>query len=308
MKLLLAGGSGLVGGVLQRWWAQAGYDVRCLVRRPPRTEREIEWQPGRDAGPAAVAGEFDAIVNLAGENIAAGRWTAARKERIRSSRLLTTAALANAIAAGRLGARTWINASAVGFYGDTGEVAVDEDCPRGPGFLAEVCGEWEAQAMRVGASLRVVCLRLGVVLDGRGGALGRLLPVFRAGLGGPIGDGTAWLSWIGSDELCRVVDHVLADERLAGPVNAVELRSVRSRDFAGALGRCLGRPAVVPTPAWALRAVFGAMARETVLASQRVVPKRLLETGHLFAARDVGGALAAVLAAGGRAYGAKART
>ncbi len=295
-RIALAGGSGFVGEALRRRWARAGIKVVRLVRRPTAADDEVEWDPssGRLAtGPLAAC---DALVNLAGENIAAGRWTESRKILIRESRVQTTALHAAAIAAGPWRPRVWINASAVGFYGDAGERELDEAAPQGEGFLASVCGEWEAATRpATNAGVRVVHLRLGVVLDPAGGALAKLLPVFRAGLGGPLGDGRSWLSWIELAELGAVVDAVLGDARLAGPVNAVSESPVRQAEFARALGHALRRPAVVPTPAWVVRLMFGAMGRETLLASQRVVPRALERSGHVFPAGGLAAALARCL-------------
>lgn len=282
-RIALAGGSGFVGAELRRQWAKAGIEVVRLVRRRAEAADEAEWDPqaGRLDG-APLAG-CDALVNLAGENIAAGRWTAERRKRICESRVGTTGLFASAIAHGTWKPRVWINASATGFYGDTGEREVDETSPQGAGFLASVCREWEAATRPAEkAGVRVVHLRLGVVLDPAGGALAKLLPVFRAGLGGPLGDGRSWMSWIALDELCAVVDAALGDGRLAGPVNAVSPEPVRNVEFASALGRVLRRPTLLRTPAWAVRLLFGAMGRETLLASQRVVPRVLLQSGYAF--------------------------
>lgn len=291
-RVALAGGSGFVGEGLRRHWARQGIEVVRLVRRPAAAPDEVEWDPERGRLEVARLARCDSLVNLAGENIAAGRWTDARRERIRGSRVATTALLAAAIAAGPWRPGVWINASAVGFYGDGGDRELDEQSPQGTGFLASVCGEWEAATQPAGAAgVRVACLRLGVVLDPAGGALARLTRVFRAGLGGPLGDGRAWMSWLTLDELCRAVDFVGADERIAGPVDATRPDPVRNADFTTALAAALRRPALVRTPAWLVRAVFGQMGREVLLAGQRAMPGVLAGHGFEFAAGTVATAL-----------------
>ncbi|HLP03113.1 MAG TPA: TIGR01777 family oxidoreductase [Opitutaceae bacterium] len=292
MRIVLAGGSGFVGGALRRRWAAAGCDVIQLVRRPARGEGEAEWAPESGRIDLARLRDCDALVNLAGENIAGGRWTAACKERIRESRVATTRLLAETLVAGDWRPRVWINASAVGFYGDGGDQWLDESAPPGRGFLASVCKDWEAATQPAEtAGVRVVRLRLGAVLDPSGGMLAQLLPVFRAGFGGPIGGGHAWLSWISLCDLVAVVDTCLADSSLAGPVNAVAPAPVRNVELAAALGRALRRPAVLPLPAWVVRAAFGEMGRELLLASQRVRSAVLLRRGQVFADTTIGAAL-----------------
>jgi uncharacterized protein len=283
MRIALAGGTGFVGRALHRHWTGAGIEVVRLVRRPAEASDESEWNPEAGRIDLAPLADCAALVNLAGENIAAERWTEARKKLIRASRVRTTELLGAAMASGSWRPRVWVNASAVGYYGDGGERELDEAAPQGAGFLASVCGDWEAATLPAeSAGVRVVRLRLGAVLDPAGGALAKLLPVFRAGFGGPLGGGRMWMSWIALDELCRVVDAALSDERLAGAVNAVSEEPVRNADFAAALGRTLHRPALVPTPAWAVRALVGEMGRETLLASARAVPCALLQSGYEF--------------------------
>ena len=296
MRIALAGGSGFVGVALRRHWAGAGDSVVRLVRRPARGSNEAEWNPETGRIDLAPLAGCEALVNLCGENIAAGRWSTARRVRIRASRVRPTDLLAASMLSGLWRPRVWLNASAVGYYGDGGEGVLGESAPQGTGFLASVCGEWEAGAMRVrAAGVRVVLLRLGVVLDPAGGALAKLLPLFRVGLGGRVGNGRAWMSWIALDELCRVVDAALEDESLSGPVNAVSPEPVRNAAFAAALGRALGRPAVLPVPGWAVRVLLGQMGVETLLASQRAVPGVLEETGYAFLPGGLGGALSRML-------------
>lgn len=296
MRIALAGGTGFVGAALRRHWASAGDSVVRLVRRPARGRDEAEWDPETGRIDLAALNGCEALVNFCGENIAAGRWSAGRRARIRDSRVRATGLLAGAIQGGAWRPRVWVNASAVGYYGDGGERVLGESAPQGSGFLASVCGEWEAAAMPAqAAGVRVVRLRLGVVLDSAGGALAKLLPVFRAGLGGPVGGGRAWMSWIALDELCRVVDFALRDGRVGGAVNAVSPEPVRNVAFATALGRALHRPAVLPVPGWAVRMLLGQMGVETLLASQRAVPGVLEENGFAFLPGGLAGALGRML-------------
>jgi uncharacterized protein (TIGR01777 family) len=237
----------------------------------------------REVDPAGLEG-FDAVLHLAGENVGSGRWTAARKAAIRDSRVDGTRLLCEALAVLARPPKTLVCASAIGIYGDRGEDALTEASPPGAGFLPGVCREWEAAsgpASRKG--IRVVALRIGMVLSPKGGALSRMLPLFRAGLGGVIGGGRQYVSWVALDDLPGIVLHALQCGDLSGPVNAVAPRPVTNREFTETLGRVLSRPTPLPVPAFALRlAVGGEMADALLLASARVVPKRLLDTGYSF--------------------------
>jgi len=295
MRVAVTGAGGLVGSRLLPILAAAGHEVLPLVR-PESGRAGVPWSPERGLHhPPELVGT-DALVHLAGANIAAGRWTPARKEAIRQSRVLGTRHLARDLATLDGGPRILVCASAVGYYGDRGEEELDEDSPPGRGFLAEVCQEWEAAAATAReAGLRVVHLRIGMVLSGRGGALRRMLLPFRVGLGGPLGSGRQWLSWISLDDLAGIVLRALAEEDLAGALNAVAPEPVRQRDFARALGRALGRPAVLPAPAPLLRLALGEMARELLLASTRVRPRRLAARQHDWRHPGLAAALAAAL-------------
>jgi len=302
MKTLVAGASGLVGSALVPALRQQGHEVVTLVRRPVRREHEIAWNPpAGELEPTALA-TVDAIVNLAGENIAAGRWTAARKEALRDSRLDSTRTLVGAMARAEPRPRVLVNASAVGFYGDRGDEVLTEDSPAGRGFLPELCAEWENEAQAAeSAGARVVRLRLGVVLARKGGALARLLPVFRLGLGGRLGDGHAWMSWITLDDLVRVITAAATDPRFDGAINAVAPGPVTNGEFTAVLGRLLHRPTVLPVPRWLLEMVYGEMAGATLFASARVMPGRLLASGFVFRHPDIAGALRRVISFGGSA-------
>ena len=291
LRILLTGASGLVGSALIPYLSAGGHTVVRMVRAghgrapsPGLPTASIEWDAdaAKFSSPAAIE-PFDAVVHLAGENIAAGRWTAAKKARIRDSRVGGTKALAEALARLPKPPRTLVAASAIGYYGDRGDENLIELSPRGDKFLAEVCGEWEASAAPArAAGIRVVHLRIGVVLSPLGGALAKMLPPFRMGAGGRIGDGRQWMSWIALDDLLDIVLHAIADESLSGPVNAVAPHPVTNEEWTQLLGKVLRRPAVLPMPAFAARAAFGEMADELLLSSTRVIPERLMAARHLF--------------------------
>jgi uncharacterized protein (TIGR01777 family) len=260
-----------------------GHAVTRLVRARPRDAREFRWDPAAGVMDPAATTSCDAVIHLAGASIAAGRWTASRKAEIMESRRSGTRMIAAAIARGMPKPRILICGSAIGYYGDRGEEVLTEESGPGTGFLAEVARVWEGEASAAAqAGVRVVRLRLGMVLARLGGALPRLAVPFRLGLGGPIGAGRHWMSWIALDDLVRVLDRVLAAGDLEGPLNAVSPGAVTNREFSRTLGRVLGRPAVLPVPRWAIAAVLGEMGRELLLSSQRVAPARLLEHGFRF--------------------------
>lgn len=278
VRVLLSGSSGLVGNALRLRLAVGGHEVVRLVRRMPAAIDEVSLTTLNVSGQG-----FDAVVHLAGENIAAGRWTLARKRSIETSRVEGTKALVEALAQLPVKPKVWIGASAVGIYGNRGDEVLDEGSALGSGFLAEVCQSWEAAAGGAeGWGARVVLLRMGMVLTPSGGALARLLPLFRIGLGGPIGSGRQWMSWISLDDLTAIVERALGDERWKGPMNAVAPQPVRNREFAAMLGRVLGRPTWLRVPAVVLRGVWGEMADDVLLASARVMPGGLMAEGFEF--------------------------
>lgn len=294
--VVVAGASGLVGRPLCAALAASGWDVRRLVRRGALAPDEIGWDPEKGLIQGAGLAGAAAVINLAGENIGAGRWTAARRRAIRESRLQATRTLVAAARALPQPPLTWINASAVGYYGDTGDATVDERSPVGRGFLAEVCADWEREALGAEAwGARLVCVRLGVVLDAHGGALAKMLPIFRLGLGGPVGSGRQWMSWISSEDVAGVIRRALTDPGLRGPVNAVAPEAVTNAAFTRALARVLRRPAFLPVPAFALRLLFGEMGEATVLASTRADPGKLKQAGYPFRHPTLEGALVAAL-------------
>ncbi|HLL38021.1 MAG TPA: TIGR01777 family oxidoreductase [Streptomyces sp.] len=281
--IAVAGASGLIGGALVRSLTADGHRVVRLVRRMPRSADEARWAPERGQVDPAVLAGCDAVVNLAGAGVGNRRWTDSYKARIRAGRVEGTAALARAVAALDRPPRVFVNGSAIGFYGDTGDRVVDEDSPPGRGFLAELCVEWEgAAAPAREAGVRTVFARTGLVVAREGGAWGRLFPLYRAGLGGPLGGGRQYWSFIALHDEVAALRHLLDHEELSGPVNLTAPEPLTNREINAAMSRVLRRPAVFAVPAPVLRAVLGELASE-VLGSQRVVPKRLLESGFRFA-------------------------
>lgn len=296
MRIAITGASGFVGSALAAELTAAGDTVVRLVRPgTPPGPGTATWDPATGALDPALP-PLDAVVHLAGENVAGGRWTAARRAAITTSRGPATQRLCEALARRQPRPAVLVSASATGLYGDRGDEVLDEGSPPGRGFLAEVATAWEAAtAPAAAAGIRVVVLRLGMVLDPRGGALARMLPPFRLGLGGRLGSGRQWLGWISRRDLVGTIRCALRDERLRGPVLAVAPAPVTNREFTRALAAALRRPAVLPVPAFALRALFGGMADELLLASQRVTPRRLLEVGFRFADPELLPALRAML-------------
>jgi len=296
MRFLVSGASGVVGRALVPFLRSQGHEVVRLVRQKTRMADEIFWDPLKGVLDLAHARPFDAVVHLAGENIAGRRWTKAQREKILASRVLGTRTLVTALDRLRHRPFVLVTASATGFYGDGGGGKLFEDDKRGSGFLPEVCEAWEREAaVARGFGIRVAKLRTGVVLTPAGGALQKLLPLFCAGLGGRIGSGGQWMSWISVDDLLGAIYHAVLDQRCNGPVNAVSPNPVTNAEFTATLSRVLRRPAFLPAPSLALRAAFGAMAEETLLTSQRVLPGRLMESQYVFRHEDLESALRHVL-------------
>ena len=282
MRILVTGATGLVGLGLVARLAPAHQVLR--LTRAPRASSDIAWDPATGALDRRALEGLDAVVHLAGESIAGRRWNAAHKRRVRDSRVAGTRLLCEALASLARPPHALVASSAVGYYGDRGDEALSEESPPGEGFLGRVAREWEeASEPAARRGIRVVRLRTGIVLARRGGALPAMLPLFRLGLGGPLGSGRQWMSWIALDDLTGAIAHCLAHDGLSGAVNATAPGAVIQREFARTLGRVLRRPALVPAPAVALRLVLGGeMADELLLASQRVEPRRLLATGYAF--------------------------
>ncbi|MDG4861084.1 TIGR01777 family oxidoreductase [Streptomyces sp. T-3] len=294
-RIAVAGASGLIGSALVRSLVADGHEVVRLVRRPPQGKDEIEWDPRRQYVRTAALAGCDAVVNLAAAGIGDHRWTAAYKKELRDSRVLGTAALAEAVAALDEPPRVFLNGSAIGYYGDTADLAVDETAPAGDGFLPSMCVEWEeAAGAAVESGVRTVFARSGLVVARGGGAWARLFPLFKAGLGGRLGSGRQYWSFIALHDEVAALRHLLDSDELSGPVNLTAPHPVTNREVAAAMGRALHRPALFPVPAPALRVALGEMAGD-VLVSQRVLPARLLESGFVFAFPGIDDAIGAAL-------------
>ena len=292
-RIAVAGASGLIGGALVRSLTADGHQVVRLVRRAARGGDEVCWDPeGRYVDTAGLAG-CDAVVNLAGAGVGDRRWTEAYKARIRAGRVLGTAALAEAIASLDDRPRVLVNGSAIGYYGETGDRVVDESAPAGSGFLPELCVEWEeAAAPAREAGVRTAFVRTGLVVSRAGGAWGRLFPLFQAGLGGRLGDGRQYWSYVSLHDEVAAIRHLLDTDGLSGPFNVTAPTPLTNREITAAMGRVLHRPTLLSVPAPVLRTVLGEMAGD-VLGSARVVPTRLLESGFTFAFPDIEGAIRA---------------
>jgi uncharacterized protein (TIGR01777 family) len=284
MKIVISGGSGFIGSRLVPRLKARG-DIVVLSRNPGKVKegRAVEWHPPASGPWTAEVAEADVVVNLAGENIGGGRWTENRKRALESSRIDATSALAAAMNGNAGKKRTFISASAVGFYGDRGDELLDENAEKGAGFLADLTAKWEAAARVAEPLARVVIPRFGVVLEDDGGALAKMLLPFRLGLGGPIGSGRQWMSWIDREDVLRFIEWAIDHEDARGVYNITSPDPVRNRDFVRALGRALHRPAIVPVPGFLLHAIFGQMAEETILGGQRVVPARAMRERFQFA-------------------------
>ena len=292
-KVAVTGASGLLGRRLMPALERAGFSAQPLVRR--RGQSGIFWDPaGGDLDRSALEG-YSAVIHLAGENVF-GRWTAAKKKRIEESRVHGTRLIAESIAALEEPPSVLISASAIGFYGDRDDELMREASTKGEGFLADVCWRWEAAtAAAAEAGIRVVHLRIGIVLDEGGGALAQMLTPFKLGVGGQLGDGRQWFSWIHVDDLVAAILFALENQELSGPVNGVAPSPVRNRELTKTLGRVLGRPTLLPAPSFALKLAFGEMANETLLASTRVAPDALAAAGFQFQHEDLESALRAEL-------------
>jgi hypothetical protein len=306
MRTVIAGGSGFLGKTLTDSLLAAGHRVQVLTRQPghpaaPGADRQFErmtWTPDGTAGPWAPAcAGADVVVNLAGESIAAGRWTSARKAQLRGSRLLATRSLARFVAEAEQPPATFISASAIGFYGDRGGDTLAEDAGPGQDFLAKLAAAWEHDALAAqGDRTRVVLLRTGIVLDPREGALSKMLTPFQLFAGGPFGSGRQYMSWIHRDDWVSLVRWAIDSPDVRGPVNVTAPHPVTNAEFALALGRALHRPALLPVPSFVLKLILGEMADPLLLFSQRVIPARARAGGFRFAFETIDAALGDLLA------------
>ena len=291
MQIAVSGSSGLVGSALLPFLTAGGHRVTRLVRKDAGVG-EIPWDPAGGVRDLSHLEGVDAVVHLAGENIAAGRWTAARKEEIRRSRVEGTRRLCESLARLSRRPKGVVSASAIGFYGSRGDEALREDSAPGSDFLAQVCREWEAATdLASRAGIRVVHLRFGVILSPAGGALKKMLLPFKMGAGGRIGSGAQFMSWIAIDDAVGAIHHAIVTESLQGPVNGVAPTPVSNAEFTRTLARVLSRPAIAPMPAFAARLAFGELADFLLLASQRVMPTRLQASGYKFRYPELEGAL-----------------
>ncbi|MFJ7334693.1 TIGR01777 family oxidoreductase [Streptomyces sp. NPDC101116] len=296
-RIVVAGASGLIGSALVRSLTTDGHEVRRLVRGTPRAAGEIRWDPEGGRVDAAGLAGCDAVVNLAGAGVGDRRWTEAYKRRIHDSRVKGTTALAEAVASldAKERPRVFVNGSAIGYYGETGERAVDESAPAGEGFLPSLCVKWEgATAPAQEAGVRTVFTRTGLVVSREGGAWGRLFPLFQAGAGGRMGDGRQYWSFVALHDEVAAIRHLIDTDGLSGPFNITAPNPVTNREVTAAMGRVLHRPTLFPVPAAVLRTVLGEMAGD-VLGSARILPARLLESGFRFAFPEIEGAIRAAL-------------
>lgn len=286
MKIVIAGAGGFIGSTLLATLAEAGHQTIRLVRRPPAGRNERTWDPARHSMDEHIVDGADAVINLAGAGVGDHRWTAAYRRLIVSSRVDTTRTLVEAVNRVDAPPRAFINASAVGFYGDRGDDVLTEDTPAGTGFLTEVCRKWEGALDGLPADVRTVRARTGLVLGTGGGAVGTMLPLLRAGLGGPLGSGRQWWPWITLHDIVRAYTHAATDGALAGAVNFVGPAPERNKDVVRALARALGRPSILPVPRWALRVAVGGFSAD-IVASTRAVPDALTASGFTFDHRDI---------------------
>ncbi|MGH9501606.1 MAG: TIGR01777 family oxidoreductase [Terriglobales bacterium] len=293
-RILVSGASGPIGSALLPALKAQGSAVTCLVRHSTPGKDQILWDPAHPLSPDYVSG-FDAVIHLAGESIV-GRWTEAKKRRILESRTHGTGHLAEAAARASQPPRVFISASAVGFYGNRGDETLSEDSPSGEGFTAEACRQWEAATRHAAtAGIRTAQMRFGVVMSADGGALPKMLTPFLLGLGGRLGSGRQWSSWVSVRDVVGAIQHVLAHESLSGPVNTVSPNPVTNAEFTRILASVIHRPAIFPMPAFAVRLVFGEMGEELFLGSQRVEPAKLQASGYRFQHPDLRTALKELL-------------
>lgn len=298
MRILISGASGLVGTHLMPVLQEKGHEIFRLVRKPPKNESEIQWDAAKgfsDTQQARLEG-FDAVVHLAGDNVASENWSAEKKRRIRESREIGTRVLVEALRKTQNPPKTLVSASAVGFYGNRKDEVLTEDSPKGEGFFPEVCDAWEREARRAEEfGVRVVNPRIGVVLAKEDGALAKMLTPFKLGVGGVVGSGEQYMSWIALEDLIRIIVFALENESLRGAYNATAPTPATNEEFVKTLGKVINRPTFLPTPSFAVKLLFGEMGETLLLEGCRVVPKRLQEAGFEFKYADLEAAMRAAL-------------
>ncbi len=289
MKILITGASGLVGTELQKSFAAKGYQMLLASRSEPKDDKQIQWSIEEGfTDPEKLEG-IDAVVHLAGESVSGGlRWTDEKKKAIRDSRVLGTRNVVDAISKLKNKPKVFVASSAIGFYGERGDEEVTESMAAGDNFLAEVCKQWEAESRRAeDAGIRTVLLRTGIVLSKDGGALGTMLTPFKLGVGGVVGSGKQWMSWISMEDEIAIINFVIENETIRGAVNAVSPNPVTNQEFTKTLGEVLYRPTFLPLPEFAVSMVFGEMGDALLLASTKVIPKRLTDAGFEFKYPDL---------------------
>ena len=298
MKILISGATGLVGTALTRTFRAEGHTVGHFVRPGAAAlAGDVAWDPATANVNLATMEGADAVIHLSGASIGDGRWTAARKAILRSSRIDSTRLMVDAMARLRQKPRVFLCASAIGFYGNRGDEILTDESERGIGYLPLLARDWEAEAMRAEVNgIRTVRMRFGVILSAEGGALPRMITPFKFGVGGKLGSGKQWMSWIALEDVVGVIRAMIADEQYRGVVNLVAPSPVRNEEFTRLLARMMHRPAILPAPAFALRLALGEMADALLLASQRVIPERLAAMGYAFRCGELESALQAILA------------
>jgi hypothetical protein len=294
MNILITGGRGFIGSALSRELKGSGYNVTITTRHRADSKDMLTWNPPALI-PTDILAKFDAIINLAGESIAAGRWTKKRKERIMSSRINTTRALVESIRNIPIKKpKILISASAIGYYGPHGDEYVTEETPPADDFLAEVCKRWEAEALKAQElDMRVVTVRIGGVLEADGGALARMVIPFKFFIGGPIGSGRQWFPWIHRDDIVGIIKFALENESISGPINATAPQPVTNKEFSSALGKALNRPSSLAVPGFVIKLLLGELG-DILLTGQRVLPEKVLKAGYKFKYPEVNEALRAI--------------
>ncbi len=292
MKVLITGATGLIGNALQRSFREKGYEMLLASRSKPKGEDEIQWDAEKGFSEPERLEGIDAVVHLAGESISGLRWTEEKKKAIRDSRVLGTRSIVNAISRLKDRPRVLVAASAVGFYGERGDEDLTESSAAGDDFLSAVAKEWESESRRAeDAGIRTVLLRSGIVLSTDGGALGTMLTPFKLGVGGVIGSGKQWMSWISLDDEVEIINFAIENENLRGAVNAVSPNPVTNHEFTKTLGEVLYRPTILPLPEFAVSMIFGEMGDALLLSSTKALPKRLLDAGFDFKYPDLKAAI-----------------